>query len=83
MFIVDYQTDDGSKEKLTRIFLKMLNRHRGYNPDDIPVALLPEKELDKRGVFEQFQKLLKDKHQLVWKGNERNQSFFFPDTILE
>ena len=83
MFNVEDETDDGSGEKLTRIFLNMLNRHRGYNPDDIPVALLLEKELDKRGVFEQFQKLLKEKQQLVWKGNEQNLASFFLDTVLE
>lgn len=83
MFNVEDETDDGSGEKLTRIFLNMLNRHRGYNPDDIPVALLLEKELDKQGMFEQFQKLLKENHQKVWKGNEQNLAAFFLETVLD
>ena len=82
MFNVEDETDDGSGEKLTRIFLNMLNRHRGYNPDDIPVALLLEKELDKRGVFADFQQKLKEVHQLVWKGNEQNLASYFLDTVL-
>ena len=40
IFNVEDETDDGSGERLTRIFLSMLNRFRGYNSSDIPLAIL-------------------------------------------
>jgi predicted ATPase len=39
-FNVEDETDDGSGERLTRIFINMLNRQRGYNSDNIPLACL-------------------------------------------
>ena len=54
IFNVEDETDDGSGERLTRIFLSMLNRFRGYNSSDIPLAILFEKYLDKKGVFAEF-----------------------------
>lgn len=82
-FNVEDETDDGTGERLTRIFINMLNRHRGYNSDNIPLAILLEKELDKQGVFEEFQKVLKDEHGFIWKGNEQNYAGFALETVLE
>lgn len=83
MFNVEDETDDGSGERLSRIFINMLNRHRGYNSDDIPLAILLEKELDKKGVFEQFQQLLKDEYSFDWKGNEQNIASFALESVLD
>ena len=51
MFNVEDETDDGNQERLTRIFLNMFNKFRGYNSDDIALAILLEKPLDEKGVF--------------------------------
>jgi len=82
-FNVEDETDDGSGERLTRIFINMLNRHRGYNSDNIPLAILLEKELDKKGVFEAFKQALKDEHGFHWEGNEQNYAGFALETVLE
>ncbi|MBW8331141.1 MAG: BREX system P-loop protein BrxC [Prolixibacteraceae bacterium] len=83
MFNVEDETDDGSGERLSRIFINMLNRHRGYNSDDIPLAILLEKELDKKGVFEKFQEILKEEYSYTWKGNEQNIASFALESILD
>jgi hypothetical protein len=83
MFNVEDETDDGSGERLSRIFINMLNRHRGYNSDDIPLAILLEKELDKKGVFGQFQQLLKEEYSYTWKGNEQNIASFALESVLD
>ncbi|MCB0821001.1 MAG: hypothetical protein KDC13_10290, partial [Bacteroidetes bacterium] len=49
LFNVEDETDDGSGERLTRIFLNMFNKFRGYNSNDIALALLLEKYLDEKG----------------------------------
>lgn len=54
MFNVEDETDDGSGERLTRIFLNMFNKFRGYNSKDIALALLLEKYLDEKGQFAAF-----------------------------
>ncbi len=81
-FNVEDETDDGTGERLTRIFINMLNRKRGYNSDNIPLAILLEKELDKKGVFEAFQKVLKEDYNFTWKGNEQNYAGMALDTVL-
>jgi len=83
MFNVEDETDDGSGERLSRIFINMLNRHRGYNSDDIPLAILLEKELDKKGVFGKFQELLKEEYSYTWKGNEQNIASFALESVLD
>jgi DNA replication protein DnaC len=53
MFNVGDVTDDGNKqERLTRVFINMLNKFRGYNSSDIPLALFLEKVLDKKVYLE-------------------------------
>lgn len=83
MFNVEDETDDGSGERLSRIFINMLNRHRGYNSDDIPLAILLEKELDKKGLFGKFQEILKDEFSYTWKGSEQNIASFALETVLD
>lgn len=83
IFNVEDETDDGSGERLTRIFLNMFNRFRGYNADDIPLALLFEKYLDSKGVYEQFQQVLAEKHGFNWKEQAADVASYELKTILE
>lgn len=67
MFNVEDETDDGSQERLTRIFLNMFNKFRGYNSNNIPLAILLEKTLDKKGKFNSFKKLIKSELENDWE----------------
>jgi len=83
MFNVEDETDDGSGKRLTRIFLNMLNKHRGYNADDIPLAILLEKQLDRKGVFETFKKNVEKKLGFSWDQDAANAASFSLSQILE
>jgi len=73
MFNVEAETSDGlEKERLTRIFLRQLNKHRGYNGFNIPLAIYFEKNLDKQGKFEEFKKILREKHEFIWEKDADN-----------
>jgi hypothetical protein len=66
LFNVEDETDDGSQERLTRIFLNMFNKFRGYNPNDIPLAILLEKQLDQKGKFGAFKKEIENELGFDW-----------------
>lgn len=83
IFNVEDETDDGKGERLTRVFLSMLNRFRGYNSNDIPLAILFEKYLDKKGVFAEFKKKLKEEHDFVWEETAADIAAYELDTILK
>jgi hypothetical protein len=83
MFNVEDETDDGSEERLTRIFLNMFNKFRGYNSDDIPLAILLEKQLDKKGVFEQFKVKVEEVTGFNWETDAADAAAFQLNDILE
>lgn len=83
MFNVEDETDDGSKERLTRIFLNMFNKFRGYNPNDIPLAILLEKQLDKKGVFEAFKQKVEEETGFNWATDAADAAAFQLDDILD
>lgn len=64
---VSGQKDD--KQKITKIFFNQFNAFRGYNPTNIPLAILLEKHLDELGVFDSFKQDIKDKYGKSWEGN--------------
>src|SRR5690606_7256996 len=69
MFNVEDETDDDSGERLTRIFLNMFNKFRGYNPNDIPLAILFEKYLDRKGKLGEFKQLVSDELGHDWESD--------------
>lgn len=83
MFNVEDETDDGSGERLTRIFLSMFNKFRGYNSNDIPLALLFEKYLDQKGKLQEFKIKLKEKHSYDWDENAADIASYELSTILD
>ncbi|MCD8401435.1 hypothetical protein, partial [Tenacibaculum finnmarkense] len=83
MFNVEDETDDGSTERLTRIFLNMLNKFRGYNSNDIPLAILLEKQLDKKGVFEDFKVKVEEKTGFNWETDAADAAAFQLEDVLE
>ena len=82
MFNVEDETDDGSGERLTRIFLSMFNRFRGYNSADIPLALLFEKYMDRKGKFDEFKVKLKEEHNHDWEEEAAAVASFELKTVL-
>tara|TARA_R110002050_G_scaffold187306_1_gene321732 strand:- start:6595 stop:10125 length:3531 start_codon:yes stop_codon:yes gene_type:complete len=82
IFNVEDETDDGSGERLTRIFLSMLNRFRGYNSNDIPLAILFEKYLDRKGKFDEFKERLAKESGFNWASEAAEVAAYELDTIL-
>ena len=66
MFNVEDVAGESQNEKMTRIFLNMLNKFRGYNSVDIPLAVLLEKHLDEEGKFEEFKRLIQSQLGYDW-----------------
>ncbi|HEY9169440.1 MAG TPA: BREX system P-loop protein BrxC [Lutibacter sp.] len=83
MFNVEDETDDGSQERLTRIFLNMFNKFRGYNPNDIPLAILLEKPLDQKGVFKEFKNLIESELGFNWETDAATVASFQLQSVLE
>lgn len=83
MFNVEDETDDGSGERLTRIFLNMFNKFRGYNSNDIPLALLLEKTLDEKGKFDQFKALVQERYNHDWEQDAADVAAYLLESILE
>jgi len=83
MFNVEDETDDGSQERLTRIFLNMFNKFRGYNPNDIPLAILLEKQLDQKGKFEEFKKEIASQLEFNWEADAATVAAFQLNDVLE
>ncbi len=83
MFNVEDETDDGSQERLTRIFLNMFNKFRGYNSNDIPLAILLEKTIDHKGKFAEFKKLIEVDLGFNWETDSAQVASFQLDSVLE
>lgn len=83
MFNVEDETDDGSQERLTRIFLNMFNKFRGYNSNDIPLAILLEKQLDKKGKFEEFKEKVESKTGFNWERDAATAAAFQLQDLLD
>ena len=83
MFNVEDETDDGSQERLTRIFLNMFNKFRGYNSNDIPLAILLEKTIDQRGKFDEFKRLIDSELGFNWETDSAQVASFQLESVLE
>ena len=83
MFNVEDETDDGSQERLTRIFLNMFNKFRGYNSNDIPLAILLEKTIDQKGKFDEFKSLIDSELGFNWDTDSAQVASFQLESVLE
>jgi hypothetical protein len=83
MFNVEDETDDGSQERLTRIFLNMFNKFRGYNSNDIPLAILLEKTIDQKGKFAEFKRLIDSDLGFNWETDSAQVASFQLESVLE
>ena len=82
LFNVEDETDDAGGERLTRIFLNMFNRYRGYNASDIPLALLFEKYLDNKGKFAEFKEIIAEELGYDWDKDAAQAAGFELESIL-
>lgn len=82
LFNVEDETDDGSGERLTRIFLNMFNKFRGYNSNDIALALLLEKYLDEKGQFEAFKEQAQSQLGYDWQQDAADVAAYELDNVL-
>lgn len=82
--VEDVTSDDQYKQRLTRVFLDMLNKTRGYNANDIKLAILFEKYLDKKGKLEEFKYLVAEElgHD-DWTSEAASIASFELETVLE
>jgi hypothetical protein len=83
MFNVEDVTDDSKQERLTRVFLNMLNKFRGYNSIDIPLAILLENRLDQAGKFIEFKNLIQSELSFDWDVDAAQVSAFQLDSVLK
>lgn len=83
MFNVEDVTDDGKQERLTRVFLNMLNKFRGYNSIDIPLAILLENRLDQAGKFDEFKNLIRTELNFDWEVDAAQVAAFQLDSVLK
>lgn len=83
LFNVEDETDDGSQERLTRIFLNMFNKFRGYNSNDIPLAILLEKTIDQKGKFDEFKRLIDSELGFNWETDSSQVASFQLESVLE
>ena len=83
LFNVEDETDDGSQERLTRIFLNMFNKFRGYNSNDVPLAILLEKQLDHKGKFEEFKSQIDSELGFNWETDAATVASFQLQSVLE
>ena len=83
LFNVEDETDDRDKERLTRIFLNMLNKFRGFNANDIPLALLLEKPLHQNGKLEEFKTEIHEQLGFDWNVDAADVVAFQLQDVLE
>ena len=83
LFNVEDETDDGSQERLTRIFLNMFNKFRGYNPNDIPLAILLEKPLDQQGLLGEFKQQINSELGFNWDTDAAQLASFQLQDVLD
>jgi len=68
---------------ILNIILNEFNQFRGYNPNDIPLAILLEKQLDKKGVFEQFKVKVEEITGFNWDTDAADAAVFQLEDVLK
>jgi hypothetical protein len=83
LFNIGDWSDDNERSSLTNIFLDVFNKFRGYNPKNIPLAILLEKTLDEHGVFEEFKKKINTELGFDWEKDADDVASFQLQDVLE
>ncbi len=84
IFNIDAVSDkDHAKERITRVLLNELNKFRGYNNTNIALALYLEKQLDKKGLFQDFKQKIEATFNEKWDNNQIRFARVSLDKVLD
>ncbi len=84
LFNIDAISKNAKKgNTITEVFLNKLNEHRGFNNQNVALALYLEKPLQKAGKFEAFQNEIQSALNMPWRGNQQNLSFVHMGKVLD
>ena len=83
-----FNIDEVSKRKhqdnvLVEIFFNQFNRFRGFSDSNISLALLLEKRLEEKGLFDAFKQKIQEKLNDTWDGQQAALADLHLDIILE
>jgi hypothetical protein len=70
IFNIDVVSGEKNKDAITNVLINQFNKFRGYNDVNIPLALLVEKPLNQKGLFESFKVKFKEAFGQDWRGSE-------------
>ena len=76
-------SNTNNQKVFTEVFWHELNRHRGYNTFNLPLAQYLEKALDEKGRFEAFKARLDDEFGWDWSTMAAELANTELDTVLE
>ena len=76
-------SNTNQQKVFTEVFWHELNRHRGYNTFNLPLAQYLEKALDTNGKFDEFKQKLDDEFGWNWKEMAAELANTELDTVLE
>jgi hypothetical protein len=80
LFNIDSKADaDDSRDAILKVFLKVFNEMRGFNPDHPHIAQM-EQELTNKGVFDTFKAQFKEEAGFTWE-DERDGYTFYSDAV--
>lgn len=70
-------------ENIGCAFFNQFNKHRGFNCDDIQLAILLEKQLDQKGKFKEFKRQIESEFDFKWEMNAVALSHFQLKSVLQ
>lgn len=76
-------SNTNQQKVFTEVFWHELNRHRGYNTFNLPLAQYLEKALDEKGKFDEFKQKLDEEFGWNWKEMAAELANTELDTVLE
>lgn len=76
-------SNTNQQKVFTEVFWHELNRHRGYNTFNLPLAQYLEKALDEKDKFDEFKQKLDDEFGWNWKEMAAELANTELDTVLE
>jgi len=75
--------DTNNRNKITKIIFNQFNKFRGYNPTNIPFAIMVEKHLDKINKLDEFEKLIKSRLNIDWSEKSTGLIWLKLNSVLE
>lgn len=84
IFNIDAVADNkNEKDRITRVLLNQLNSFRGYNNNNIALALYLEKPLQEAGFLDTFKERIKAEFNENWEGNQIRFMRMYLNKVIE